>query len=251
MNKSILPDGRILAFITSITPSPHHLITSHRTLTAIRPFDKDTLTLWRCEMANGDDRRDAPLSGDNLYGDRDNLRRYRDGARNEHRRFARQMEIDDQGGVPFADRLTEYDRFDADLTGGEYREGRRHATEGGYAYGNYGGVTPEGRRYEGANPYFETPTRGVHRGPTSVQRLDQRVYEDVCQRLTDDDRIDASDIEVKVESGEVTLTGKVRSRQAKRRATFVIEDISGVRDVQNNIKVEDDQSSSVIDYGRR
>ena len=68
---------------------------------------------------------------------------------------------------------------------------------------------------------------------------------------TDDDRIDASEIEVKVESGVVTLTDKVRSRQAKRRATFVIDDISGVRDVQNNIKVEDDQTSSVIDYGRR
>ena len=139
-------------------------------------------------------------------------------------------------------------RNDPDFTRGQFREGRRHATDGRFAYGNYGGVTPDGRRYEGANPYLEMPKQGRDRGPSNFQRLDHRVYEDVCQHLTDDDRIDASEIEVNVQGGEVTLTGKVRSRQAKRRATYVIEDISGVRDVHNNIRVEDDQTSSVPDY---
>jgi len=201
-------------------------------------------------MANREGWRDAPLSGDVLYGDRDNLRRYRDAARDEHRRFGRAYEREQQGGLPFTDTLTEYDRFDEDFTGGNDRPGRRHATEGGYAYGNYGGVTPEGRRYEGANHYFEMPRarRNRNRGPSNFQRQDRRIYEDVCERLTDDDRIDASEIQVNVANGEVTLTGNVRSRQAKRRATFIIEDIFGVRDVHNNIRVEDEQTSAVTNF---
>src|SRR5687768_14735843 len=184
---------------------------------------------WRCEMASRDTWRDA--------------------ARNEHHRFASDFEREHNGGsLPFRDTLTEYNRFDADLTGGNYRPNRRHATEGGYAYGNYGGVTPEGRRYEGANPYFEPPRRRANRGPSNFQRQDQRIYEDVCESLTDDDRIDASEIQVSVTNGEVTLTGRVRSRQAKRRANYVIEDIFGVKDVHNNIRIEDNQTSSVPDY---
>jgi hypothetical protein len=202
-------------------------------------------------MANRESWRDAPLSGDGLYGDRDNLRRYRDAARDEHRRFARDYEREQQGGIPFTDTLTDYDRFDRDLTGSEYRPGRRHATENGYAYGNYGGVTLEGQRYEGANPHFEMPRRRSAKGnggPRSFQREDRRIYEDACERLTDDDRIDASDIQVSVANGEVTLSGKVRSRQAKRRATFVVEGVFGVQDVHNNIRIEDEQTSAVTNF---
>ncbi len=202
-------------------------------------------------MAERDRWRDAPLSGDSLYGDRDNLRRYRDAVRDEHRRFAREYEREQQGGLPFTDTLTEYDRFDADLTGGEFRPNRRHATEGGYAYGNYGGVTPQGRHYEGADHFFEVRRRRSRNGPSNVERQDKRVYEDVCQRLADDDRIDASEIEVSVANGEVSLSGKVRSRMAKRRAAFVIEDILGVKDVHNAIRVEDEQRSPVTNFRAR
>ncbi len=202
-------------------------------------------------MAERDRWRDAPLSGDSLYGDRDNLRRYRDAVRDEHRRFAREYEREQQGGLPFTDTLTEYDRFDADLTGGEFRPNRRHATEGGYAYGNYGGVTPQGRHYEGADHFFEVRRRRSRNGPSNVERQDKRVYEDVCQRLADDDRIDASEIEVSVANGEVSLSGKVRSRTAKRRAAFVIEDILGVKDVHNAIRVEDEQRSPVTNFRAR
>lgn len=202
-------------------------------------------------MANRGPWRDAPLSGDSLYGDPENLRRYRDAARDEHRRFAREYEREQQGGLPFTDTLTEYDRFDKDLTGGDFRPNRRHATEGGYAYGNYGGITPDGRRYEGASRYFELRRRRANGGPSNIERQDQRIYEDVCERLADDDRIDASEIEVSVANGEVTLSGKLRSRNAKRRATFVIEDILGVKDVHNSIRVEDEPRSPVTNFRAR
>jgi hypothetical protein len=75
------------------------------------------------------------------------------------------------------------------------------------------------------------------RGPRGYQRGDERIREDVCDRLTEDPRIDAEDIEVTVNGGEVTLAGTVRSRQEKRSAEDCVEHISGVREVNNNLKV--------------
>jgi hypothetical protein len=49
--------------------------------------------------------------------------------------------------------------------------------------------------------------------------------------------IDASDIEVQVKDGEVTLTGTVDERRTKRMAEDLIERCSGVRDVMNQLKV--------------
>lgn len=76
------------------------------------------------------------------------------------------------------------------------------------------------------------------RGPRGYQRGDERIREDICDRLTDDSRIDASDVEVHVKGGEVTLAGSVRSRQEKRFTEDLAEQISGVREVNNNLKVK-------------
>lgn len=195
-------------------------------------------------MAAQNSWRDAPLSGDNLYGDRDNLRRYRDAERDEHRRFGALYEHQQGGGLPRRDSLIDYDRLDVDYTGGEFRPGRRHATEGGYAYGNYGGTSPTGRRYEGTNDEGPNAPRRRYRGvgPRGYQRADQRIQEDVCERLTDDEHIDASDLDVKVENGEVTLSGNLRSRRAKRLAVQIAEQTSGVKDVHTAIRVSDEQA---------
>lgn len=76
------------------------------------------------------------------------------------------------------------------------------------------------------------------RGPNNWQRSDTRLYEDVCECLTEDDALDASDIEVRVEGGVVTLTGTVDSRNDKRHAEDLVERISGVRDVHNQLQVQ-------------
>ncbi len=80
------------------------------------------------------------------------------------------------------------------------------------------------------------------RGPKGYTRSDERIREDVNDRLTDDWALDASDIEVEVTEGEVTLSGEVSSRADKRRAEDVAESVSGVRNCQNNIRVR--QSSA-------
>jgi hypothetical protein len=74
-------------------------------------------------------------------------------------------------------------------------------------------------------------------GPRGYRRSDERIKEDVCQCLTDDHHIDASDIEVAVNDREVVLTGTVTSRMQKRHAEDLIERLPGVRDVINSIRV--------------
>ena len=75
------------------------------------------------------------------------------------------------------------------------------------------------------------------RGPKSYKRADGRIQEDINDRLTEDPWLDATDIEVAVAEGEVTLTGVVHSREDKRRAERLAEEVSGVGDVQNNLRL--------------
>lgn len=82
------------------------------------------------------------------------------------------------------------------------------------------------------------------RGPKNYSRSDDRIREDVSDRLSDDRHIDASDIEVSVSGSEVTLDGTVESRFAKRHAEDLAESCSGVKHVQNNLRVKDRQSST-------
>lgn len=81
---------------------------------------------------------------------------------------------------------------------------------------------------------------GEHRGrgPKGYARSDDRIRDDVSDRLTDDPYVDASDIEVLVSGGEVTLSGTVPIRDWKRRAEDIAESVGGVRHVQNNLRVE-------------
>jgi hypothetical protein len=75
------------------------------------------------------------------------------------------------------------------------------------------------------------------RGPRGYRRSDERIREDVCECLTDDERIDATNVQVEVKDCEVTLSGTVNSREEKRRAEDLIERLSGVKDVHNTLRV--------------
>jgi len=75
------------------------------------------------------------------------------------------------------------------------------------------------------------------RGPTGYTRSDDRIKEDINDRLTDYDYIDATEINVDVSSGDVTLSGTVNSRYEKRLAEDLAEDISGVKNVENRLRV--------------
>jgi osmotically-inducible protein OsmY len=77
------------------------------------------------------------------------------------------------------------------------------------------------------------------RGPSNYTRSDDRIREDVNDNLTDDWAVDARNITATVRNGEVTLEGTVSTRLQKRRAEDCAEDVSGVKHVQNNLRVQE------------
>jgi osmotically-inducible protein OsmY len=90
---------------------------------------------------------------------------------------------------------------------------------------------------------IEGPYSGM--GPQGYRRSDDRIFEDVCERLTMHGQIDPSDVEIEVEDGEVILKGNVDDRHTKRIIEDVAYSVTGVSDVQNNLRVSDFQSPSV------
>lgn len=94
-----------------------------------------------------------------------------------------------------------------------------------------------------AVPYGETDPAGrmSHRGrgPKNWRRSDERIREIVNDMLTDDADVDATDIDVTVQDGEVTLEGRVTTRREKRLAEDIAYHCAGVEDVQNRLRVED------------
>ncbi len=76
--------------------------------------------------------------------------------------------------------------------------------------------------------------RGI--GPRGYVRSPQRIYEDICDRLTDDPMVDASDITVSVGGGEVILSGSVDSQMALRQAETIAQEVAGVSRVRNELR---------------
>lgn len=75
-------------------------------------------------------------------------------------------------------------------------------------------------------------------GPKGYKRSDERIKEDVSDRLMEMGEIDASDVEVAVSGGEVTLTGTVPDRAMKYRIEHLCDQVSGVVDINNQLKVK-------------
>lgn len=90
----------------------------------------------------------------------------------------------------------------------------------------------------------EMDHRADHRGkgPAGYTRSTERILEDANERLMHDRGVDASSITVTCDGSDVTLTGTVSSRSEKRRAEDIVEDIAGVKHVQNNLRVETRES---------
>jgi osmotically-inducible protein OsmY len=82
--------------------------------------------------------------------------------------------------------------------------------------------------------------RGPHygKGPKGYKRSDERIREDVSDAIGQDGYVDASDVEVKVEAGIVTLTGTVDERPEKRHLERIAEQIYGVEEVRNEIRLK-------------
>ena len=119
-------------------------------------------------------------------------------------------------------------------------------------YGREGWGDPSGWGPEPAGSRGGQMFRGPHagRGPRGYTRSDERIREDVCDRLCEHGFIDASDVEVRVTGGEVTLLGTVRGRQEKRAAEDLADQVSGVKQVHNELRVNERGQESGEQPGR-
>ena len=79
--------------------------------------------------------------------------------------------------------------------------------------------------------------RGPHwgKGPKGYKRSDERTREDVCDAIAFQGHIDATEVEVKVENGVVTLRGTVALREHKRALERLVERCRGAREVHNEL----------------
>jgi hypothetical protein len=75
------------------------------------------------------------------------------------------------------------------------------------------------------------------RGPKGYERSDERLREVICELLTEDPDIDASEITIMVISGVVTMDGSVDDRQTKYQVEELVENTGGVKDVRNNLRI--------------
>jgi hypothetical protein len=144
---------------------------------------------------------------------------------------------------------------------GSRRYGQGFSGESG-GYGTYG---PAARYGAGAQGFGETSgyreqefgtpgrIRGRYtgRGPKGYARSDDRIREDVSDRLEQHGEIDAGDIVVVVEAAEVTLEGTVPDRLTKRLAEDVAEDSPGVKQVHNRLRVQGNGGQSERETGRQ
>ncbi|HKU38671.1 MAG TPA: BON domain-containing protein, partial [Polyangiales bacterium] len=116
------------------------------------------------------------------------------------------------------------------------RMGEGYSSGGGEWQGRYSGYGTESRDrgdYRGREEGFGQQMREAgqqmreagqrimgkvkraFRGPKGYKRSDERIREDVSDRLSQEDELDPSEIEVMVSNGDVTLTGTVETRREK------------------------------------
>lgn len=143
----------------------------------------------------------------------------------------------------------DHERQPAGRQGGSYGIG---GPERGYNMGGYGGMSSYERGYkprsydrlldlterrEDEHAWYERDWRGTQgKAPKGYTRSDARIREDVCERLMYSP-YDASDVEVTVTNGEVTLSGVVHTRADKWGIEDVAEAVLGVHDVHNQIRL--------------
>lgn len=177
-------------------------------------------------------------------------------------------DYDRQGATRYGRRETTHNYFRGDDFGGQdytrgsYGSGGSTGSYGSsYGRSNYGGGSIPPRQYDRDDRGFfdrasdevmswfgdddaarrrQLDAREDHRGkgPSGYARSKERLLEDANERLMHDSSVDASNITVTCENDEITLNGTVTSRHAKRRAEDIVDNISGVKHVQNNLRVQ-------------
>lgn len=132
-------------------------------------------------------------------------------------------------------------------------EGRAHSGGPAQSGRDQGGHWRGGTFHDASGRWeqaYRAQGQGSHRGrgPRGYMRADERILEDVNERLCDDPIVDATEVEVRCEQGTVTLDGRVPTRWMKHRAEDIADSVSGVRDVDNRIRVAAEEPAAQGDF---
>ncbi|MBA3258600.1 MAG: BON domain-containing protein [Gemmatimonadales bacterium] len=120
-----------------------------------------------------------------------------------------------------------------DRYGGPLREDDDSPNDRSDNTGGQGGFsTLGGGTYFGEGSSLDAPRHGDWN-----RRSDESIREEVCQALTRHPDLDVAGLEVHVEGGEVTLSGRVEDRDARWVAEEVVESVPGVSLVHNQVRV--------------
>ena len=125
----------------------------------------------------------------------------------------------------------------------EYRPGQQeytHDQDRPFQDLSHSRYTRDSEHYGGGG-MVNTFEYGEHtgKGPKGYSRPDERIRDDICEILTQHGDIDASEIEVKVVAGVVTLSGSVDSKITKALSEEAIERLSGVKEIHNELSFPD------------
>ncbi|CAN5252305.1 hypothetical protein BH09BAC3_BH09BAC3_19540 [soil metagenome] len=97
---------------------------------------------------------------------------------------------------------------------------------------------------KGSRGSSESLTSHKGKGPKGYQRTDERLKEHISDLMSDSHELDASEIEVTVENGEVILSGSIGSKEEKRMAEDLIDELTGVKHVENRLRIGKSSSRS-------
>lgn len=126
--------------------------------------------------------------------------------------------------------------------GQQYR-GQSGSRFGGQSEYGYGGSQSQYGGGYGSEDYGGSRQSFRGRGPKGYQRTDDRLKELVCECLMEDPNIDASEVTIEVSGGVVTLTGSVDDRRTKYQIEEAAESVGGVKDINNQLRVQQQQRS--------
>jgi len=125
-------------------------------------------------------------------------------------------------------------------------------TGGAAAPGDYGGQGGQGNQlnftgstYAGGQGShvgrgnFNLGTEGTKgRAPKGYQRGDGLLTEEICDRLAHNPDVDVSEVTLLVEGGKVTLEGTVPERRMKHLIEDLVDQSTGVKDIDNRVRVD-------------
>lgn len=80
------------------------------------------------------------------------------------------------------------------------------------------------------------------------QRTDKEIGDEVSVALSENSDIDASEISVEVVDGNVFLRGQIDNRSAKKMAEESIGNISGIKDIFNELAIKEVDPSMDVGF---